>query len=961
MAEITLHSGSFVDRNDNEITVSFYKKSSSTQITVDPTELNFTSNGGTKTVSVSGYSGTVNVSITGGSGWLVCTGNTTAVVRTYTFVATANQSTSMKNATITFSDDNGRVTVNVTQAATTSMVSVSPNYLVFNKNGETKTATVTWVGGTTPTWSNDPDWAIITSSVSGNTMTLTINVGMNPDSYQRNATIYVSNGISRADLAIEQEAVHTVSVSPNSFSFPETGGTQVLYITNIEGSFSMNYEGDGLDVVLLDYPSNTSRRYNVTYTPNTVTSVRTGVINVRDTAGGWVAIPTSQAASSEEFAVSPTSFQYAGEGSTNTFTFTGVPAAGIGYEVPTGIDWVSVSNLTNRSVDITTLYNPDPSARTTTVKFYDLDDIDNYVTVTVNQAAGVESMEVSPMSITYLPNGGTYGITAVWNAGNEPQASITYVQGAGGWMTPAGSSVTGNVKEWAWTASSNDTGSSRTALIVVTNGLQVEQVTVSQSANPSPGNALYVRDVSMDFIAAGERKETVVENIVGTLTHTEPDWISLSMSGSGGTRLVSVHAAANSSSAARSGSVVFGDDRVNTVSMAVAQNGVGTIDPTTITLNWGYTYTGSDTDGANNIITVQGTNLSMSIIYESGPTYQWGSQELIYEWISYTKTTYSTYSEFEIHIQWPHESKYGTWTAIASFYDGDTFIGYATIIRDDSNALRIYPDTVPFSEDGGSKYITVANISGTLEFTTPNWVSISMSGTGSTRSGVMTATVNPSNIGRSGTIYLNDDRSVNVSGKATQDGAKYITVSPNRLDLYYHQNWNTHNIDVYGNVSGVNTNITYGSGDTGWLEVYVIDPYIGRVDVYARTNRTSTVRTATLTIINADYPSNTVNIPITQDPNPGTLSVTPNTYTYPSSGGTHNFTITYQGQGYVDVYTTPFVDGIHITRVSGEPGSVTWVYEISVDQNTTGETRWWDVYIDGDESGCDYITITQQG
>lgn len=581
MAEITLHSGSFVDRNDNEITISFYKKTSVTPMTVDPTELNFTSNGGSKTVRVSHYSGTVNVSITGGSGWLVYAGHTTAVVRTYTFTATENQSTSIKNATITFTDDNGSATVYVTQAATTSMVSVSPNYLVFNKNGETKTTNITWIGGETPIWSNVPDWASITSSRPGpaNSIYLSINVGANPDSYQRTGTVYISNGISSTDLALEQEAIHTVFVQPSSFNFPASGGTQILTITNIEGSFSMNYNGDGLSVVLLDYPSETSRRYNVTYTPNTVTSVRTGVINVRDTAGGWVAIQTSQEASLEEFAVSPTSFQYAGEGSTNTFTFTGVPAAGMGYEVPTGIDWVSVSNFTNNSVDVTAAYNPDSTPRTTTVKFYDLDDIDNYVTVTVNQVAGVDSLAVSPMSITYLPNGGTYGITAVWNSGDEPTATVEYVQGEGGWMTPTGSGiVSGNSKEWAWTASANNTGASRTALIKVTNGLQLEQVTVSQSSNsPYPVGDLYVSDISMSLHKYGDEKYTTVGNIVGTLTYTKPNWIYITLSGSGESRQVRVKAYENRSLDDRSGSVVFKDSRSSTATMIVSQEAAWTI------------------------------------------------------------------------------------------------------------------------------------------------------------------------------------------------------------------------------------------------------------------------------------------------------------------------------------------------------------------------------------------------
>ena len=666
MADITLHSGSFCDRNNDEITITFFKRSTTPVMTVDPTALSFTSNGGTKTLRVSNYTGTLSISVSGGTGWLGYTQSTSSGVRTYTFTATANNTTSLRNAVITLTDNNNTVTVGVTQAGATSFVEVNPNYLVFNSRGETKTTTVTWAGGSTPTWSNAPEWASITSSVSGGTMTLTINVGVNTTQYQRTGTVYVSNGISRADLALEQSATHTVSVSPSSFTFTAAGGTQELTITNIEGSFSMNYQGDFLTLEPT-YTSSTIRKYNVVCSANPVRAQRTGVINVKDTAGDWVAVPVTQAANSDTFAVSPTSFEYAGTGSTNTFTFTGSPSV-ISYNIPEGVDWVTVSNLSTSSVDITTSANQTPNSRTTTVMFYNDFDMSERVFVTVNQAAGAESLSVTPSSITYLPAGGTYGITATWTAGTEPTATITYVQGEGGWMTPTGSgTVTGNTKEWAWTASANYTGSSRTALITVTNGLQTEQVTVSQSSTTPPvawavvpsnipnglavGNTysvsiagapsggmsydvdydsgnnwititnftstgcslttsansstsardatvkyidqddvthyitttvhqygqeadpLYVYDSSMSFAAAGGRGNTIVENIVGTLTTTQPSWITLAMSGEGASRAVSVTAASNSLSTSRSGSVVFDDDRQSPVSMEVEQAG----------------------------------------------------------------------------------------------------------------------------------------------------------------------------------------------------------------------------------------------------------------------------------------------------------------------------------------------------------------------------------------------------
>lgn len=856
MADITLHSGSFCDRNNDEITITFFKRSSTPVMTVDPTALSFTSNGGTKTLRVSNYTGTLSISVSGGTGWLGYTQSTSSGVRTYTFTATANNTTSLRNAVITLTDNNNTVTVGVTQAGATSYVNVNPNYLVFNSRGETKTTTVTWSGGSTPTWSNAPEWASITSSVSGGTMTLTINVGVNTTQYQRTGTVYVSNGISRADLALEQSATHTVSVSPSSFTFTAAGGTQELTITNIEGSFSMNYQGDFLTLEPT-YTSSTIRKYNVICSANPVRAQRTGVINVKDTAGDWVAVPVTQAASTESFAVSPTSFEYAGSGSTNTFTFTGSPSV-ISYNIPEGVDWVTVSNLSTSSVDITTSANQTPNSRTTTVMFYNDFDMSERVFVTVNQAAGAESLSVTPSSITYLPAGGTYGITATWTAGNEPTATITYVQGEGGWMTPTGSgTVTGNTKEWAWTASSNYDSSSRTALITVTNGLQTEQVTVSQSSAPSPvawavvpsvisnglaaGNTysvsiagapsggmsydidyesgnnwititnftstgcslttsansstsarnatvkyidqddvsnyitttvhqygqetdpLYVYDSSMSFAAAGGRGNTIVENIVGTLTTTQPSWITLAMSGEGGSRAVSVTAASNSLSTSRSGSVVFDDDRQSPVLMAVEQAGATptlSVSPMSITyLPAGGTYgitatwtiveptaTITYVDGASGWLTPTGSGTV------SGNTKEWA-------WTASANNTGSSR------------------TARVDVTNGTDSYSVAISQASGSTALEVTPSSISVSYIFWNQtLVSLSNVVGSRisQSKSADWISaVQETLSGSEAEYYVTLARNTTNAQRSGTVTFWDENST-VSLAITQ-GSNYLT------------------------------------------------------------------------------------------------------------------------------------------------------------------------------------------
>lgn len=326
--------------------------------------------------------------------------------------------------------------------------------------------------------------------------------------------------------------------------------------------------------------------------------------------------------STPEMTVDPTSFQYGGTGSTNTFTFTGVPAGGLSYEIPSGIDWVTVSNLTNSSVDITTSANNSPYSRTTTVKFYDQDDIDNYVTVTVNQDAGQSSLSVVPYSITYLPTGGTYGVTATWTAGTEPTATVTYVQGDPGWMTPTGSgSVTGNTKEWAWTASANNTGSSRTALITVTNGLQSEYVTVSQSSGVVSWS---VTPSSIpDATAAGNTYSVTITGAPsGGMSYdviygSGDNWITITNFSQTGCSLTT---SANSGSSQRTATVKFidQDDIDHYITLTITQDGsssaVLTVTPTSLSfvaegeyktltatnisgvLTYSTSYSGSDTN-----------------------------------------------------------------------------------------------------------------------------------------------------------------------------------------------------------------------------------------------------------------------------------------------------------------------------------------------------------------------------
>ena len=96
---------------------------------------------------------------------------------------------------------------------------------------------------------------------------------------------------------------------------------------------------------------------------------------------------------------------------------------------------------------------------------------------------GESTMTVVPYSIRYMASGGTYGITVTFT-GVEPEATLEYVQGDPGWLMQHGDgTVTDNIKEWAWTASANSTGSTRSAKVTVRNGKDTVVVGITQGSS----------------------------------------------------------------------------------------------------------------------------------------------------------------------------------------------------------------------------------------------------------------------------------------------------------------------------------------------------------------------------------------------------------------------------------------------------------------------------------------------
>ena len=674
MADITLHSGSFCDRNNDEISITFFKKDSTPTMTVEPTELSYIAAGETKTLTVSGYTGTLSINIPGA--WLSYTSSTSSGVTTYNLTATQNQTTTVRRTTITLTDDNNTIQVEAVQAGTASSIVINPAYMTLAAAGETRTASVSWSGGTTPTFTGKADWVGITTTTSGNTMTVTVTVGENSGD-DRSNTITFTNGISSATLSITQNAAAVLYVLPDQLSYDAEGGlwmVTVYWTGDVTPTYTINYgsgsgwlvqrgepvpvashevqytfraeansnsgtrsasivfslgqltetvsvtqagttpatisvdkaqisdvsatgatdivtvtySGEGyitpsgydswITVTYKDAPTTTTVRYDINIAQNTG-AARNTTITWTGSLGGTATTTVSQVAPAVAWTVSPSTINNVGyNGGTYNLTFTGTPSIGMWYELdPVSVDWVTANISSLSAATLTIGANATTSQRSATVKFYKYDDHSTYITVSITQAGMPVVWSVVPSAITNgLAAGNTYNVSIA----GAPSAGMSYdvIYGSGNnWITIADFSDTG----CTLTTSANSSTSSRDATVkYVDLDDSSNYITTTVHQYGQEADPLHVYDSSMSFAAAGGNQGTIVENIVGTLSITPPEWITVSTSGSGGSRTVGVHASANSSTIARSGSVIFDDDRQSPVTMAVSQEGAAAPTPT---------------------------------------------------------------------------------------------------------------------------------------------------------------------------------------------------------------------------------------------------------------------------------------------------------------------------------------------------------------------------------------------
>ena len=378
-------------------------------LSISPTSSSVDKEAGSVVITVSS-SGISDITYTISDSWIqyfAKTGNK------YKFSYNQNNTTSVRQGSITFSGGGISKTFNLTQEGQggSDPLSVTPTELNFTASGDTKSVTVSGGTGTIAVNTGSfPSWLSITSVGNG----------------VYNITASKNSGVSRSfDVWFTDEASTTVivnvsqdassvklTVSPSSKSFGSAGGSQVFRVT-YNTRINYNTLPSWLSIVSGTTAGSTIE-YTMTASENTDTSSRNFNWVLTDELT-TVTVPISQSGTSgpgpgpgpepvEEgsLKVYPKKLRYYSDGGRILVSFTNKPEAGIGYSITytDGSGWLSVDGVSpNMYVSATA---NDGIRRRAEIKFYDLSDNTNYVIVPVIQGS-VEGYNSIWMDDLYYP------------------------------------------------------------------------------------------------------------------------------------------------------------------------------------------------------------------------------------------------------------------------------------------------------------------------------------------------------------------------------------------------------------------------------------------------------------------------------------------------------------------------------------------------------------------------------
>ena len=499
-------------------------------------------------------------------------------------------------------------------------------------------------------------------------------------------------------------------------------------------------------------------------------------------------------------------------------------------------------------------------------------------------------LELSTSSLEFEFSGETKSFTIESNSKwtvNKNDAWLT--------VSPLSGSNSGKVTV---TAAENTTTTQREATITVSGGGIVLSVKVTQACA-----SVTLSANTMSFSSVDEEKSFTIEsNTNWTVSSNETSWLTVSPSSGSNNGTVTVKAAANSSTSQRTASITVSIGSA-AQTIEVTQAGIP------IYLNVSTT--------SISVLASGNTNSHYTFDIESNT--DWTISKGDETWFSITPTSGANNKTISIYVD--NNTSTSDLTATITVSGGNITHVIRLILP--APFMTVSETAISFSPSGGQKSFEVnSNVSWRVTSSETSWLTVSLSSGLAWRLVNVTATANTSISERTATITVSGG-GITHTISVTQPGAELaLIVSTTSLSFSTSAEEKTFSIES-------NQSWTVSS-NASWLTVSPSSGVNnGTVTARVTANTTSTVRTATITIMGGEV---TQTITVTQARAPF-LTVSTNGMTFTTTAQQRTFTIESNQSWTVDRGSATWI------TVSPVSGSNNEIITISVEANVSTSTR----------------------
>lgn len=391
-----------LDDDYNHIWVYFDQVASGgVSLNISPTSNSVSSSSGSVQITVTS-SGISDVQYSISDNWITYGGKSGNV---YTFNYESKTSTGERTGTITFSGGGITEIYTLTQEGASASLSISPIRKTVSGATGRVDITVNQTGIDDLQYTFSPDGYFVFSHKEGNVYVFSYEGNTSTLESSAASITFSGAGLSETFTLYQQPQSTTKSLNLIPTSDSVDAGTGYVYVTVSLNRIGYDRISRSINGSWLSYVSSAGYIDKYSYRMNPTSEERTATVTY--TGGGLTKTYTlTQEGTSTDIPgslkVYPKKLRYYGEGGSKRVSFTNRPEGGISYEIiyTDGSGWLSVTDL-GPDKNVTATKNSGIRRRAS-IKFYDVNDITNYVIVPVIQG-NIDGYDSIWMDDLYYP------------------------------------------------------------------------------------------------------------------------------------------------------------------------------------------------------------------------------------------------------------------------------------------------------------------------------------------------------------------------------------------------------------------------------------------------------------------------------------------------------------------------------------------------------------------------------